>query len=65
MQLLQFYNANGFPWWLKNSPGNAGYVGLIAAPGKIPHVAEQLSWHAAITEADGPRACAPQQEKPR
>ena len=34
VQILQFYNANGFSWWLKNSLGNAGDTGSIHGLGR-------------------------------
>ena len=46
---------------VKNSPSNAGDVGLIPGRGtKIPQAAEQLSLFAATTEPVRSRACAPQ-----
>ena len=35
---------------IKNLPANAGNMGLIPGPGKIPHAAEQLSPRATTTE---------------
>jgi len=35
---------------VKNPPANAGDMGLIPGPGKIPHAVEQLSWWATTIE---------------
>ena len=56
----------GFPGGavVKNLPANAGDTGSSPGPGTFPHAAEQLSPCATTTEAQAPRARAPQQEKP-
>ena len=37
---------------VKNPPANAGDVGLIPAPGRCPHAAEQLSLRASTTQSE-------------
>ena len=50
---------------VKNLSADAWNTGLILGLGtKIPHAAVQLGLCATTTESAGPRAGAPQQEKP-
>ena len=48
---------------VKNLPANAGDTGSVPGPGRFQRP-EQLSPRATPTEAQAPRACAVQQEKP-
>ena len=49
---------------VKNKPSKAGDAGLIFSQGtKIPHVTEQLSWHAATTGLTCSLSHALQQQK--
>ena len=55
MNVIKSYNNRDFPGGsvLKNPPCSAGNTGSIPGWGtKIPHSAEQLSPHTAITESE-------------
>ena len=49
---------------VKNSPANAGDMGLIPGPDRFPRAEEQLNLCAATTEAHWPRAHAAHKRSP-